>query len=116
MIKIKTTDETNMIEIEVDGKVSENDVKDFKDYVDQKKKDLGELNLLVEIKNLGYTLDGLKEEIKFDIKHLDKFDKIAVLSEKKWIDLCTQLTKALPNVEVKHFDSEEKEKALYWLR
>ncbi|WP_368645216.1 STAS/SEC14 domain-containing protein [Alkalibacterium putridalgicola] len=115
---IRTNDLPYVIEVEIDGEVTEEDIKDFEAYFKQKKENLinkDKLNLLMEIRSLNYTIDGLIKDIKFDTSHLDDFDKVAMVSDKKWAEIGEKLVKYMPQVEVRQFDPEEKEQAKVWV-
>lgn len=115
MISINSNEMDHIIEVEVNGKISENDIYEFEQYFKQKKENQEELNLLLAVEDAKYSLNGLIEDLKFDIKHRNDFNKIAVISDNNWIELGSKLTDILPTVEVKHFNDNEKDKAQAWL-
>ncbi len=50
-------------------------------------------------------------------KELDKFEKEAIVSDKKWLETWIKIgDKLFPSVEVKYFPTEEKEEALVWVK
>ncbi|MFP4698505.1 MAG: STAS/SEC14 domain-containing protein [Eubacteriales bacterium] len=114
MITIKTNEKPSIIEVEIEGKVKENDIKEFENYFKQKRKSQDEINLLMSIKEIGYSFNGLIEDFKFESKYWNEFNRIAILSDKKWLEFVSKIADSLPNVEVKHFDYDEKEKAINW--
>lgn len=117
MLTIKPAQFEDIIEIEVNGKVSKNDIEGFEAYVESRMADGRNLNLLMELHNLdGYTVKGLMEGFKFDMKHWNEFHKIAVISEKQWLEFSTKLSSLLPKMTMKHFKSGEKDAAIEWLR
>ncbi|SEM75632.1 SpoIIAA-like [Mesobacillus persicus] len=115
MISINSNEMNHIIEVEVKGKISENDIHEFEQYFNQKKENQEELNLLLAVEDAKYSLNGLIEDFKFDIKHWNDFHKIAVVSDDNWIELGSKLTDILPTIEVKHFNDHEKDKAKAWL-
>lgn len=115
MFLFKTNELPGIMEVEINGEITENNMKEFKSHFDQKKEDHDKLKLLIEVKEMDYTLEGFIEGFKFDINHFNDFEKIAVLSDKEWLGLSSKLADYLPKVEVKHFDSNERDKAIYWL-
>ncbi|GGM24427.1 hypothetical protein GCM10011351_07750 [Paraliobacillus quinghaiensis] len=116
MIKFKTNNIENVIEIEVEGAIMEQDIKDFEHYFEEKKAEQGKINLLMVLNGVRYSTKGLIEDFKFDKNHWDDFNKIAVVSDKKWIEFGTKVMEIFPKVEVEHFNKDEREKALAWLQ
>lgn len=106
----------NVIEVEIKGKITENDMKNFEDYFNQKKKNNEEINLLMCIDEINYSLDGFIEDLKFDTSHWDEFNKIALLSDKKWIEVGSKIIEYLPKIEVEHFNYNERDKAMAWFK
>lgn len=115
MILLKPNELDSVIEIEVDGKITEHDIETFESIFKDKKENNERLNLLIQITNMqGYTMKGLVEDLKF-AKHWNDFDKIAVVSDKKAIELGTKVSDYMPKIEVKHFNTDEKDSAKEWL-
>lgn len=114
MITIKTTDMANGIEIVVKGEITAEDIKDFDQFVSKKEEKHDQLNLLMSIQDMNYSLDGFIKDLHFDAKHWNDFKKIAVLSDKKWIEVTSKMVDFLPNVDVKHFD--DRDEAMMWLK
>jgi hypothetical protein len=115
MIAIKPNDQSDVIEVQVADKVTAQDLKLFEEYFNHKKEVHDKVNLLMVVNEIGYTPQGLFEDIKFDTRHWNDFNKIAVVSDKKWLELSTKVANALPSVEVEHFNLDEKDQAKSWL-
>ncbi|WP_185806793.1 SpoIIAA family protein [Bacillus salinus] len=115
MISINSNEIDHIIDVEVQGKISENDIHEFEQYFKQKKDNQEELNLLLVMEDVKYSMNGLLEDIKFDIKNMKDFNKIAVVSDKHWVEMGSKITDILPGIEVKHFNDNEKDKAQAWL-
>ncbi|MDN6193695.1 MAG: STAS/SEC14 domain-containing protein [Alkalibacterium sp.] len=114
----KTSDVPHIIEVEIDGEITEDEMGELEERFNQKKNKHGKnnkLNLLVEVTHINYTLEGLIKEIGFDKKHLDDMEKIAVVSNDKWVKYAEKINQYLPNVAIDFFDTSEKEKAMTWL-
>ncbi|WP_186576921.1 SpoIIAA family protein [Aquibacillus kalidii] len=116
MLFIKTNDMPKVIEVEIGGKVSESDIEEFKKYFKQKEKEYDVLNVMITVNNLEYSFEGFIENIKFEANHLDKFNKVAVISDKKWVDAIGKLADQIPNIQVENFNLNEREEALDWVR
>ncbi|MCT2537844.1 STAS/SEC14 domain-containing protein [Aquibacillus koreensis] len=114
MLSIKTNDMPKVMELEIGGKVTEEDIKEFKNYFKQKEKEYDVFNVVITVNKMEYSFEGFIEELKFEANHLDKFNKVAVISDKKWVNAIGKLTNQIPNIEVENFDVNERGKALEW--
>ncbi|MDG5786798.1 STAS/SEC14 domain-containing protein [Evansella sp. AB-P1] len=116
MITIKPKNKEAIMEVIVNGKITTEDIEEFEMIFKEKKENYGKINLLMEVHEIqGYSMNAVMEDLKFSANHWKEFNKIAVITDKKWIGLGSKISNILPGVEVKHFDFDEKEKALYWL-
>lgn len=104
-----------ILEAKIDEKVTKQDIDKFETHFKEAKTEDEKVNLLLEVEDINYSLQGLLEDLKFDMKHWNDFDKIAVLSDKKSIELGSKLPNMLPNLEVEHFSLSEKDQAMNWL-
>ena len=64
----------------------------------------------------GWDAEGLWEDLKIDLKHVNDYERIAMVGEKKWQDWMTQLMKPFTSAEIKYFDLTERETAIAWMR
>lgn len=104
------------IAIEINGKATEEDAEKLDHYVKANYKEGEDFNLFIKINDIdGTTLKGLVDGIKFDAKHWSQFKKIAVLSEKNWIEKAAELWVIAPGITTKHFTKEQEEEAWNWL-
>lgn len=65
----------------------------------------------------GWDMGGLWRDLKFDMRHKDKFGRIAIVGTKKWEEWGTKLTNPLfPDTEMKFFEPAERDLAEAWVR
>ncbi|MBT2571360.1 STAS/SEC14 domain-containing protein [Planococcus sp. ISL-110] len=62
------------------------------------------------------TVKALIEEVKIDIKHWSQYNKLAVISEKKFLETMTGLSNFLPGIQSRHFHMNEMEQAWSWIK
>lgn len=115
MLSIKTNDMPKVIEVEIEGKVTEGDINDFRDYLKQKEEEEDSVSVMITVNEMKYSFEGFIEDIKFEANHLDTFNKVAVLSDKKWVSAFGKLANQIPDIEVKNFELNEREKAVDWV-
>ena len=64
----------------------------------------------------GWTPKAFWKDLKFDVQHANKFEKVAMVGDEKWENWMTDLMKPFTSAEVKFFDLEEKEIAKKWIK
>lgn len=63
----------------------------------------------------GWKIAAFLKDIKFDLKHANDFEKVAMVGEKKWQDLMTQAMKPFTLAEIKYFNLEDEQEAKDWI-
>ena len=118
MLKMLSLDADHVIGCEVDGKISSEDIDIIWNEIEKKFKDHEKLSVYVEVKDYrGISLDALFEDFKLAYKHFSDFSKKAVVTDKKWMKKLTPIVdKIFPNIEVKCFSFEDKDKAAQWVK
>ena len=118
MIDIIPTNTDNVIGCKIDGKINNEDIEKLANYIEVKLLKNKKLRIYVEVLKLeGISLEALFKDLKLGIKYFSNFDKKAVVTDKKWMKKVAAIADRLfPNIEVKCFSFEEKEKALEWAK
>lgn len=111
MIAIK--DQGKLVSISVIGEFTVTDFKEFEQHVLDHLKG-GGVNLLMDLRDMvGYTLDVVWEEIRFNREHRYDFRKIAVVTGDEWMVWIAWLNSLLVDGELRVFDDPGI--ALEWL-
>jgi hypothetical protein len=111
------TKRRKLIATRATGKLTEADYNKLLPLLTSMLKQYSKINWYFEMENFdGWELKGLWEEVKFDAKHANDFDKVAMVGEKKWEEWMTDLMKAFTSAEVRFFDSSQKEEAIEWIK
>lgn len=118
MIDIIPTNTDNVVGCKVDGKINTEDIEKLANYIEDKLLKNKKLRIYVEVAKLeGISLEALFKDLKLGIKHFSDFDKKAVVTDKAWMKKVAAIAdKIFPNIEVRCFSFEEKEKALEWAK
>lgn len=117
MIQYKEIEGTNIAEIMVDGKVTREDFDTIAPRLENFIEKHGTVRLLEEIRNFsGFELSLLWDNMKFSFGHMKNFDRVAVVTDKRWIKNWTKLGNTFINAEVEAFELDEIEDARAWLR
>jgi hypothetical protein len=118
MIDIIPTSTDNVIGCRIDGKITTEDIERVGNHIEDKFTKNKKLRIYVEVTKLeGISLEALFKDLKLAIKHYKDFDKKAVVTDKEWMKRVAVIADILfPNIEVKCFSFEDKEKALDWVK
>lgn len=116
MINFIENHSPNVIAFEVTGKVTKEDMLKFEAASSNKFDSSGKVNVLMIVNEFkGYTFKGLIEDIMFGFKHFKDFNKVAIVSDKKWLETMVKVESILPVAELKHFVKTEAEQAWLWI-
>ena len=74
------------------------------------------INLYLEDSSIdSFSLSTVVEEITFKIKHANRFHKIALVTDRKWIHLCASFDNLFMDANVKSFSTEDRLDAIAWI-
>ncbi|ADH97762.1 SpoIIAA family protein [Salisediminibacterium selenitireducens] len=108
--------EDAILEVTVDGEFTDEEITRLEAHFKEMKAGHSQVKMLLVIDNIHVTLKGLIEDLKFDMKYWNDFDKIAVVSDKKSVEIVTRLSSVLPKLEMKHFTLSKVTDATSWLK
>ena len=107
-----------LLHIQASGKLSETDYDRFVPLFERiAAREPGSVPMLIELAPdfAGWDLGALWRELKFDVKHRDKFSRIAIVGTKTWEKWGTKLSAPLfPHAEMRFFAPEERAEAVAW--
>ncbi|MGI2109284.1 STAS/SEC14 domain-containing protein [Shewanella frigidimarina] len=108
----------NTIAVRASGQLTLEDYQQFLPQLETQIKRLGKISLLFEFDNFtGWDLDAAIDDIKFGMKHLSDFDRIAMVGDKSWEHWMAIIAKPfLISSEVRYFNREDLQQAWDWLR
>ncbi|MBB1440688.1 STAS/SEC14 domain-containing protein [Shewanella sp. SG41-4] len=108
----------NTIAVRASGQITLEDYQQFLPQLETQIKRLGKISLLFEFDNFsGWDLDAAIDDIKFGMKHLSDFERIAMVGDKSWEHWMALIAKPfLISSEVRYFNRENLQQAWDWLR
>ena len=113
---IPSRDETT-IAVEFSGKATKEDAELLDKTAQEKFGKEEKFNIYAVMQNVdGTSLKGMIDGMKVDAKRWKQYNKIAVISDKDWIQKAGGLGDYLPGIEVEHFEKNESEAAWEWLQ
>lgn len=98
------------------GDVNQNTIDKMIDQIKEKWKRYDQINLYLEDDNVDqFTLGAIVKEFQFKLSNAEKFNKIALVTNRKWIKASTALKNMLVSTEMRSFDTENRLEALAWV-
>jgi len=116
MIKYEEHEEAGYVELTLDGKIDRDAFKEIVSRLGPLMDKRGKVGILKHIISFGgISPSVLWDDLKFGFKHLKHVGPVAVVSDKKWIEVWTKLAAPFWASEVCFFESEKLEDARAWL-
>lgn len=82
----------------------------------QKLKEYDRINLYLEDSNIeNFSLDAVFEDIRFKVRNAERFNKVALVSDRRWIKLCAALEGVFTGMNIKSFSTDDRLKAMSWI-
>ncbi|MGM0898418.1 MAG: STAS/SEC14 domain-containing protein [Bacillota bacterium] len=117
MLSFVTSKDEQTLAVEVEGKVTKEDLKKFDNVVFEKFRNDERFNVYAVIGDIDTPSAGaMFEELAVDAKRWSQYNKLAVVSEKDWLSTVSGAIDKLPGVEVKHFPIDQREQAWDWIK
>jgi len=105
-VELKELDNGRLLEIQLTGKLVKKDYETFLPAVERLVKQHGKLRMLVEMHDFhGWTAGALWEDIKFDAKHFNDIERLAIVGETKWEKGMTIFCRPFTTAKVRYFDN-----------
>ena len=116
MIEYKNNPNNNIVEIIIEGVITE---EDFDQMISRFKVDIakhGKLRILEEIRHFdGIDPLALWKDTRFGFAHLNDFTHAALVADAKWIRTITEAFGSILSLEVKTFEPSQIDEARNWL-
>lgn len=112
--------EDHIIEITVSGKISKEELGNTIAEIAKPLNDWADIRVLKRIDSFsGMDLQAWIDDFKFafeNLANLKKIKKVAIVTDKDWIEDLASLLKPLFSYEIEVFESDDIEKARLWLK
>ncbi|MBD3676117.1 MAG: STAS/SEC14 domain-containing protein [Planctomycetaceae bacterium] len=108
--------EGKIIEVELAGKLSKEAYEEFVPLTEERIKQFGKVRMLVVLQDFhGWDAGALWEDIKFDVKHFNDIERLAIVGESKWEKGMSVFCRPFTTAKIKYFDKSEIAAAREWL-
>lgn len=115
-VEIRHPIDGNLVKVKIQGKLASKDYDAFVPTVEKLTREHGKIRMLVEMEDFhGWTAGALWEDIKFDAKHFNHIERLAMVGDKKWQEWTAKFCKPFTTAKVRYFDHTETDKALEWI-
>ncbi len=98
----------NVMEVHLNGTLTKEDYARFVPDTEELIREHDKIRLLIILDGFeGWNAGGLWEDIKWDAKHFNHIERIAIVGEKKWEKWMASFCKPFTTAKVRYFDEEE---------
>lgn len=105
-----------ILEVHATGKLEKRDYELFAPEVERVVRDHGKIRVLFHMHDFhGWSAGALWEDIKFDLKHFNDIERLALVGEKKWQKGMAVFCKPFTTAKVKYFEEGQLDEARSWL-
>lgn len=106
-----------LIEIELTEKLTAEDYEKFVPVTEQRIQQFGKVRMLVVMHDFhGWDAGALWDDIKFDIKHFNDIERLALVGESRWEKGMSVFCKPFTTAHIKYFDHSELTAAREWVQ
>jgi hypothetical protein len=115
-IEVTSEDDGRLLTLRLTGKLHEKDYKIFAPIVDSAIQKHGKIRMVVQMHNFhGWDAGALWEDVKFDVTHFNKIERLAIIGEKTWEKWMAVFCKPFTTATVKYFDADQFADARKWI-
>ncbi len=115
-VEVHEKAEGRILEVPVSGKLTREDYQRFAPEVERRVREHGKIRLLFRMQDFhGWDAGALWEDIKFDAKHFNDIERLAIVGESKWHEGMAHFCRPFTTAKIRYFDLGDVDKAREWL-
>jgi hypothetical protein len=115
-VTLHETNEGKVLEVHISGKITAADYNDLVPTAERLMKQHGKIRMLVEMHDFhGWTAGALWQDLKFDVRHFNDIERIAMVGETKWQHGMSVFCKPFTGAKVRYYDHGAIDEARAWL-
>lgn len=105
-----------VMRLKASGKLTKEDYEAFSAEFSRVSMAQEEVRLFILLEDFhGWTASALWEDVKFDAKHFNDVERIAIVGDSSWAEAVTFLYKPFTKATVRYFPDSEIENARGWI-
>lgn len=106
----------NVLEVDLHGKLSREDYEKFVPETESLIRQFGKIRVLVTMHDFhGWDAGALWEDMKWNAKHFDHIERLAIVGEKTWHKWMTGFVRPFTTARVHYFTLEQLSAARAWV-
>ena len=105
-------------EVRLSGRLEKSDYEQFVPFMERQFENApgGKIRLLCVMEDFeGWTAGGMWEDLKWDVKHFNDIEKLAMVGEAKWQEAMSDFCKPFTTAEIRYFELANIGEAREWL-
>jgi hypothetical protein len=107
----------NIIEVHVTGKLTKEAYEKFTPATEQWIRRYGKIRIVLVMHDFqGWTAGAAWEDFKFDLKHFNHIERLAIVGETKWEKGMALFCRPFTTAKIQYFNIADLEKARAWVR
>ena len=115
-INVTTENDGKLLVIQMTGKLNKKDYQHFVPMIEKAVQKHGKVRMLVQMHNFhGWNAGALWEDVKFDLKHFNDIERLAMVGEKKWQKWMATFCNPFTAATVRYFSFEQASEARAWI-
>ena len=115
-IDVTSENDGKLLVIQMTGKLNKKDYQHFVPMIEKAVQKHGKVRMLVQMHNFhGWNAGALWEDVKFDLKHFNDIERLAMVGEKKWQQWMATFCNPFTAATVRYFPLEQAAEARAWI-
>ncbi len=115
-IEMTTRADGRIIVFRLTGKLTRDDYEMFVPALESAIEEHGRIRMLVDLVDFhGWTAGALWEDIKFDAKHFNDIERVALVGESRWEKGMAMFCKPFTAAKVRYFNTGRRDEAVRWI-
>ena len=100
----------------LEGTITKGVVESLNNAIEEKLAHYEKINLYLEDANVSsFTLPAIISQITFKLNNRSRFNKIAFVTNRKWIQLCVTIDDTILEGDINYFPTDERLEAIAWI-
>ncbi len=115
-VELHEENEGRILRVQVSGKLHKEDYGTFLPEVERLIRQHGKIRILLQLRDFhGWTAGALWEDIRFDLKHFNHIERLAIVGENKWQHGMAVFCRPFTTATIRYFDHHQLEAAQGWI-
>lgn len=115
-VAIETKEESNVVLVKASDKLTKEDYEHFVPAIEAQIARGGKVRILFDMVDFhGWDTAALWEDTKFDVKHFNDIERLALVGDKSWEKWMARFCRPFTTAKIRYFDRADATTAREWL-